>query len=66
VRNSLSSKVAFNFASTRSFRNKATVTTANNAVGIAISRDGIKSTIIRGHFYFFSFNAEIAQVTSLR
>jgi hypothetical protein len=50
ARNSFSSTVAISFPSTRLFKSIATVTTINNAIGIATSRVGIESTIINDKF----------------
>ena len=50
VLNSFSSTVDISFPSVRLFKSKATITTANNASGIAMSRVGIESRIISDSF----------------
>ena len=50
ILNSFSSTVDINFPSSRLFKSKATITTANNASGIAMSRVGIESRIISDSF----------------
>jgi hypothetical protein len=54
VLNSFCSTVAANLPSTRLFKNMATITTNKSAVGMAMSREGIDSTINKRDFYAFS------------
>ena len=54
ILNSFSSTVAISFPSTRLLRNIATITTTNNARGMARSREGIDCTINKRSFYLFS------------